>query len=125
VVKSQLKNDDAVICESSQQWERIRSLAIAAGLKPAPAEYEEWGAWTHSYDHGIQGWRRANASAHGKLMPEYEFVAKMFGVWSADPVIAIGDRTVKFMDGGDIKVGCTSVSYDTLKQIYEHAATKR
>lgn len=124
-MKSQLKNNDVVICESHEQWERIKKLAIAAGMDPC--NREDWcpgRCWTQCGDNNIQGWRLPEAKQRGNVMPEHEFVAKMFGVWNNDPVIIIDNHSVEFMDGGDIKVGCMPVPYDTLKAIYEHATTK-
>lgn len=124
-MKSQLKNNDVVICESHEQWERIKKLAIAAGMDPCYRE--DWcpgRCWTQCGDNNIQGWRLPEAKQRGNVMPEHEFVAKMFGVWNNDPVIIIDNHSVEFMDGGDIKVGCMPVPYDTLKAIYEHATTK-
>lgn len=124
-MKSQLKNNDVVICESHEQWERIKKLAIAAGMDPCYRE--DWcpgRCWTQCGDNNIQGWRLPEAKQRGNVMSEHEFVAKMFGVWNNDPVIIIDNHSVEFMDGGDIKVGCMPVPYDTLKAIYEHATTK-
>ena len=126
-MKSQLKNNDVVICESHEQWERIKKLAIAAGMDPYCHHSEDWRpgrCWTQCGDNNIQGWMLAGARDGGNIMPEHEFVAKMFGVWNNDPVIIIDNHSVEFMDGGDIKVGCMPVPYDTLKAIYEHATTK-
>lgn len=39
-------------------------------------------------------------------------------LWKAEPSIMIGDNAVIFQKDG-IKVGCTTVSHDTVKQIYE------
>lgn len=42
-----------------------------------------------------------------------------------EPQIKIGEHAVLFKDDGSIKVGCTSVDYDTLKAVYERATTKK
>lgn len=53
------------------------------------------------------------------------FIAKMRAMKPAEKPITIGEHKVDFMANGDIKVGCTRVEYDTLREVYERATKNK
>lgn len=64
-------------------------------------------------DYIVEVWSKAEINSQAlRLSTDYRQL-----LWKAEPPIMIGDNAVIFQKDG-IKVGCTTVSHDTVKQIY-------
>lgn len=125
-----LKENDAVHCESKEQYDRIIDLAIKAGVAvyERTKQYRHWAGFP-GLSVSRYGYIEGNSAYSGhpdfNWHTEGEFIAKLFGLTPSEPPIRIGEHAVQFNGDGSIKVGCTSVDYDTLKAVYERATKKR
>ena len=125
-MKNLLENNDAVMCDSPEQRARIIAILLSAGVPVWPGTPESGGLYPHLLWNG----ERLNGivSTHTySFLSEGEFIAKALGVVvkPIEPPITIGEHGVDFLGNGDIKVGCTRVDYDTLKQVYDRATKNK
>lgn len=127
-----LKNNDAVECTSVEQQKRILAILKKVGV---PIFHET--AKGNSFERGyhnlcwddpclcVVGLMSVPSDKWYQWLSEGEFIAKAMGIEvEVDPVIRISDHTVEFLKDGSVKVGCTVVSGEVLKEVYEYSVKK-
>jgi hypothetical protein len=68
---------------------------------------------------------RNEVSAPRTFIPPGEFYDRLCRMKPAPKPIRIDNREVVFSGGGNIKVGCTAVEWETLEAVYERAKSTR
>ena len=115
-----------VVCECGPAMRRaIVDMAKEKGLAVGGVSPESKGLDGVRLDEGSRV--VTNAGGHAQLggytlISPGEFYDRLCAMPKA---IRIGDHTVEFKDGGDIKVGCTRVDFSTLEAVYNKAKAAR
>jgi len=118
-----LQEGDACECSETMR-DAVLEMAVDMGLLPKGHFCSD--ASPGWFNGRIVTFSRKAESFYAKewLTPE-AFIARMRATAGRPKPILIGDNTVKFHPNGDIAVGCTKVSYDILKAVYEQATKNR
>jgi hypothetical protein len=129
-MKHKLKNHHVAYCKDKQELR----MAIAACEKAGAPVHgtSKTGGNDIRYPHisfvlnEVYQWNGRNPEDE-IIIPLSEFIARAMGIepQSIEPTIVIDGRTLEFLDGGAVKVGCQTIDAATIDLIHERSKAKR